>query len=223
MASKLRSRIQLIIGLAGLVLTCSGIILFASSYLVEEWLKSYEFSSPLGRNHCEYWAAIPTFLTGIVILISVTKHFKHYLELLYYLRTCCTLVVMVTALGVIVEETTDNGYSHALVDGERCQKHNDDLHPRFKEFCEVLRKADKMFYVMLFTADIVLVTSIIVLFAIYTEWMLFTILRVETRNWKHSMRMDGRYERFSVNDESQGEETQISEVQSVDQVSLQAV
>ena len=86
---------------------------------------------------------------------------------------------MVTALGVIVEEAGENAWSHALIDGESCKPRGEDydkLYPKHKKFCDALRKADKMFYVMLFTADIVLVMSIIVLFAIYTEWILFTIL-----------------------------------------------
>ena len=88
---------------------------------------------------------------------------------------------MVLALGVMIEEAGDNGWSHSLADGSHCKnlEHPDmyEDHESFqdrKKTCETLIKADKWFYVMLFTSDIVLVVSIIALFAMFAEWMVFT-------------------------------------------------
>ena len=85
---------------------------------------------------------------------------------------------MVLVLGVVVEESGDNTWSHSLVDGiycdpelaEKVDKHNQ------KKECEMLRKADKWFYVLLFSADVILVLSIIVLFALFADWILFTAM-----------------------------------------------
>ncbi len=44
-----------------------------------------------------------------------------------YLRTCSVLIVMVLALGVMVEEAADNGWTHSLVDGSFCNTHLEDL------------------------------------------------------------------------------------------------
>ena len=103
-----------------------------------------------------------------------------------YLRTCSVLIVMVLALGVMVEEAADNGWVHSLVDGAFCNTHLEDLqsgqtednehYQTHKKTCEAFRKADKWYYVMLFTADIVLVLSVIALFAIFAQWMLFAVL-----------------------------------------------
>jgi hypothetical protein len=90
--------------------------------------------------------------------------------------------MMVLALGVMIEEAADNGWSHSLVDGQFCESFGGD-HAQYdhydrqrKKICEALRKADKWFYVMLFTADILFVLTIVALFAIFTEWMLFATM-----------------------------------------------
>jgi hypothetical protein len=62
MANRLQGRIYLIISLAGLAIFCSGILLFASCYMVESLLKGNEFDPEFGKNHCEYWAGIPVSL-----------------------------------------------------------------------------------------------------------------------------------------------------------------
>jgi hypothetical protein len=61
--SGLQAKIQLIIGLAGIKIFCLGILLFASSYMVEDLLKDYGYGYDFGRNHCEYWAALPVSYT----------------------------------------------------------------------------------------------------------------------------------------------------------------
>ncbi|CAB3990037.1 Hypothetical predicted protein, partial [Paramuricea clavata] len=168
--SGLQAKIHLIIGLAGIKIFCLGILLFASSYMVEDLLKDYAYGFDIGRNHCEYWAALPTILTGVILVLSVNKHFKRYHEFLSYLRICCTLIVMVLALGVMIEEAADNAWSHTLVYSD-C-RHIEPL----GVICDMLLKADKWYYVMLFTSDIVLVISIIALFAMFAQWMVFTAL-----------------------------------------------
>lgn len=96
-----------------------------------------------------------------------------------YLRACCTVIIMVLTLGVIIEESGDNTWSHSFVDGSYCNPEEDEivLHGHdHEEECKVLRKADKWFYVMLFSADITLVLSIIVFFALFADWILFTAM-----------------------------------------------
>ena len=81
---------------------------------------------------------------------------------------------MVLVLGVVAEESGDNTWSHSLVDGF-CEP-EDVREPNHKKECEMLRKADKWFYVLLFSADITLVLSVIVLFALFADWILFTAM-----------------------------------------------
>jgi hypothetical protein len=105
---------------------------------------------------------------------------------------------MVLALGVMIEEATDNSWSHSLVYSEcrHIQPLDDPINDHIndpedlpdeheyhiasfqerKKTCDMLLKADKWYYVMLFTSDIVLVISIIALFAMFAQWMVFTAL-----------------------------------------------
>ena len=93
---------------------------------------------------------------------------------------------MVLVLGVVVEESGDNTWSHSLIDSTYCEleevredneevRRSENVRERKKE-CEMLRKADKWFYVLLFSADITLVLSVIVLFALFADWILFTAM-----------------------------------------------
>ncbi|CAB3990036.1 Hypothetical predicted protein [Paramuricea clavata] len=201
MAYNLQNRIRFIIGLAGFAIFCSGILLFASSYLVEDLLKDTIIDADFGRNHCEYWAALPTILTGAILVLSVDRHFKQYRKHLNCLRICSTLIVMVLVLGVVVEESAVNATSHTLA-GTFCNKIDETNNKRFKKSCVAIRKADKMFYVMLFSADIILILSVIVLFAMFADWILFAALKI-SQIQEHSVQMSERYERFSTSSEPQ--------------------
>jgi hypothetical protein len=55
----LQAKIHLIIGLAGIKIFCLGILLFASSYMIEDLLQNDKFGYDFGKNLCEYWAALP--------------------------------------------------------------------------------------------------------------------------------------------------------------------
>ena len=94
---------------------------------------------------------------------------------------------MVLLLGVLVEESADNAWSHALVDGEFCN-YDEDIDPYYhtekRDTCEALRKADKWYYVMLFTANIGFILSLVCLLAFFAEWILFVAL-VSNMNKKH--------------------------------------
>ena len=97
-----------------------------------------------------------------------------------YISVCCTLIVMVLALGVIVEESTENARSHWLADNY-CEKLDENTtrgydEKRLRAECKILKKFDKWFYVMLFSAAITLVLAIVVLFALFADWMLFTAM-----------------------------------------------
>ena len=59
MASYVQARINSIIFVTGIAISCLGILLFVASYEVENELKDNYFGSQFGKNHCEYWAAIP--------------------------------------------------------------------------------------------------------------------------------------------------------------------
>ena len=60
MASYVQARINSIISVTGIAISCLGILLFVASYEVENELKDTDyFGSQFGKNHCEYWAAIP--------------------------------------------------------------------------------------------------------------------------------------------------------------------
>ena len=200
MASYVQARINSIIFVTGIAIFCLGVLLFGSSYKVENELKDNEIDSEFGKNHCEYWAAIPAILTGIILIVSAYERLKQYHEWLIYVRTCCILILMVLVLGVMLEEATDSAWSHALVDGSYCnynykfsEPHDDSRH---KERCDALRRADKWFYVMLFTADVLLVLTIVALFAIFAQWMLLASLKT-SQNTENSLQMSDRYIRFS--------------------------
>ena len=98
---------------------------------------------------------------------------------------------MVLVLGVVAEESGDNTFSHSMVDyceleevredNEEVREDNEEVRQsekvrERKKECEMLRKADKWFYVLLFSADITLVLSVIVLFALFADWILFTAM-----------------------------------------------
>ena len=97
-----------------------------------------------------------------------------------YISVCCTLIVMVLVLGVIVEESAENAWSHSLADNYCEQFEENTIHGYdekwMKAECKILKKADKWFYVMLFSAAITLVLAIVVLFALFADWMLFTAM-----------------------------------------------
>lgn len=60
MAKTLEYKIGVFVAVVGFAIFCSGLILFASSYLIEDILKGLDgFGSDFGKNHCEYWAALP--------------------------------------------------------------------------------------------------------------------------------------------------------------------
>lgn len=97
-----------------------------------------------------------------------------------YTSVCCTLIVMVLVLGVIVEESAENAWSHSLADNYCDQFEENTIHgydhKRLIAECKILKKADKWFYVMLFSAVITLVLAIVALFALFADWMLFTAM-----------------------------------------------
>ena len=82
---------------------------------------------------------------------------------------------MVLVLGVVIEESAVNATSHTLA-GTFCKKIDQSNNKKLKESCVAIRKADKLFYVMLFSADIILILSVIILFAMFADWILFAAL-----------------------------------------------
>ena len=86
---------------------------------------------------------------------------------------------MVLVLGVMLEEATDSAWSHVLVEEDYCDsfKYSGPYDEnRHEEICDALKRANKWFYVMLFTADVLFVLTIVALFAIFAEWMLLASL-----------------------------------------------
>ena len=86
---------------------------------------------------------------------------------------------MVLVLGVMLEEATDSAWTHIMVEEDYCDHlkysgPDDDI--THEEICDTLKRADKWFYVMLFTADVLFVLTIVALFAIFAEWMLLASL-----------------------------------------------
>ena len=61
MGYTLKQRIGFFVAAVGFAISLSGVVLFASSYLVEDMLKGLHHivGGEMGKNHCEYWAALP--------------------------------------------------------------------------------------------------------------------------------------------------------------------
>ena len=61
MGYTLEQRIGFLVAVVGFAVIVSGVVLFASSYLVEDMLKGLRHfgGGSMGKNHCEYWAALP--------------------------------------------------------------------------------------------------------------------------------------------------------------------
>ena len=61
MGYTLEQRIGFLVVVVGFAIFVSGVVLFASSYLIEDMLKGLLVvgGGDMGKNHCEYWAALP--------------------------------------------------------------------------------------------------------------------------------------------------------------------
>ena len=59
MGNSLEHRISVLVAAVGIAIFLSGLLLFVSSYLVEDILKDLKEFNDFGQNHCEYWAALP--------------------------------------------------------------------------------------------------------------------------------------------------------------------
>ncbi|XP_028398044.1 uncharacterized protein LOC114521720 [Dendronephthya gigantea] len=178
--SNLRSRFHLLIGIVGTIVFCSGIFILASGIVVRDLLwNKLTHVYDVGHITCQYWAGIPTILTGsILVLAVVCRH-----QVLKYVSVCAVLITMVLTLGVIMEESAKASAVHYHSrDGFLCKEwlerqYNEKRLHELKADCLKFKEAAPWYYIMVFAADIVFVLCSFVALILFSDWFLFVAPR----------------------------------------------
>ncbi|XP_028398046.1 uncharacterized protein LOC114521723 [Dendronephthya gigantea] len=186
MTSNLRSKFHLVIGLTGTLVFCSGVFILASGIVVRDLLDDMETFYGYGGNTCQYWAGIPTILTGSILVLAVVFNSRQFLK---YISLCAVLITMVLTMGVIMEESVhaSSVNYHSRKDSFICGDLEDSnmdkesLHKRKKD-CLNLKLAAPWYYIMVFAADITFVLCSLVALILFIDWVLFVAPRTPHNN-----------------------------------------
>ncbi|XP_028398052.1 uncharacterized protein LOC114521727 [Dendronephthya gigantea] len=159
-----------------------GVLILASGIQIRNLLTTFDRfgDSWKAYNTCQYWAGIPTILTGGVLVLSVLVN-RH--QSLKYISLCCAAITMVLTLGIIIQESGHALSVHyvVLLDG-RCDDINDSS--EYYKDCLKFMEADPWYYTMLFGADIVLVLCSLVTLLLFGDWIIFVLPRTSSQNYE---------------------------------------
>ncbi|CAB3990031.1 Hypothetical predicted protein [Paramuricea clavata] len=170
MANYLRTKLHFLIGLAGFLVFCFGIFILASGIKIRNILTGeLKVHRGFGSNTCQYWAGIPTILTGGVLVQTARLNKRHSLK---YISLCCVMITMVLALGVIIIEGFDATIIHRFLKEDSWCEVTKQEH-KYRLDCAILKEAYPWYFMLVFITVIVLVLCSFVKLLLFTDWILF--------------------------------------------------
>ncbi|CAB3990035.1 Hypothetical predicted protein [Paramuricea clavata] len=182
MANYLRTRLHFLIGLAGFLVFCFGIFILASALKIRNILTGeLKRFTGFGSNTCQYWAGIPTILTGGVLVLTARLNKRQFLK---YISLCCVLITMVLAQGVIIVEGFEATAIHRFFkeDESTCGDSNERHELNINHDCAKFKEAYRWYFTLVFITDIVLVLCFIVVLLLLADWILFVAPKTLQRN-----------------------------------------